>query len=78
MAKPRWQRILDLEDAARRGPVSSSERPMPAQSLSRPDPALQQMASDVRQMKRMQAFDFFAPSIALIILVVFVFWFFRH
>ena len=76
MVKPRWQRILELEDAARQGSASSNERPLPSQSLSRPDPVTAQMAADVHEIRRKQSIEFYAPGIALIILVAFAFWFF--
>jgi hypothetical protein len=40
------------------------------------DPALQQMAADLQSIRRKQSIDFYAPGIALILLVVFAFWFF--
>lgn len=40
------------------------------------DRALEQMASDLQTMRRQQSVNFYAPGIALIILVAFAFWFF--
>jgi hypothetical protein len=34
------------------------------------------MAADIQTMRRQQSVNFYAPGIALIILVVFAFWFF--
>ncbi|SDK40856.1 hypothetical protein [Bradyrhizobium ottawaense] len=73
MSKPRWQRILDLEHQARTGCEPLSEQPpMPSKSIQ--DPLVKQMASDLRAMRRMQSFDFFAPGIAFLLLIGLV-WF---
>jgi len=46
---------------------------------SNSDPALQQIAADLRSIRRKQSIDFYAPGIALILVVAFAFWFFgRH
>jgi hypothetical protein len=34
------------------------------------------MAADLQSIRRKQSIDFYAPGIALILLVVFAFWFF--
>ena len=68
--KPRWQRILELEEAARgvSAPSSSSPPPMPSQSLAR-DPVAQQMAADLRSIRTKQSIDFYAPAIAILVLI---------
>jgi hypothetical protein len=78
MAKPRWQKILDAEDAARRASGQWSDEappPLPAGSVSRPDPALAQMAGDLREIRRKQSIDFYVPGIALLVLLGGIYWF---
>jgi hypothetical protein len=75
MPKPRWQRILELEEPARSGSGSSSEAPpLPPQSLSRHDPAVQQMAADVAEIRRKQSIEFYAPDIAVLVLIAIAWW----
>jgi hypothetical protein len=69
MAKPRWQKILELENAARRGSGPSEAATLPTDSPARPDPVLKQMAADVRTMQRQNSVNFYAPGIALLILI---------
>lgn len=69
MAKPRWQKILELEDAARRGSGQSETPPLPTDSQAPPDPVLKQMAADVRTMQRQNSVSFYAPGVALLILI---------
>jgi hypothetical protein len=69
MAKPRWQRILELEEAARRGSVPSDAPPMPTDSLAHPEPALERMASDIQTMRRQNSINFYAPGVSLLILI---------
>ncbi|MDB5603490.1 MAG: hypothetical protein JWP25_390 [Bradyrhizobium sp.] len=47
-----------------------------SQRSNKSDPALEQMAADLHEIRRKQSIEFYAPGIALIILVVFAFWFF--
>ncbi|UPT95398.1 hypothetical protein J4G48_0040290 [Bradyrhizobium barranii subsp. apii] len=67
MAKPKWQRILELEAQAK-------GRPAPEFGSSS-NQQLDQMSQDLREIRRKQSIEFYAPGIALIILVVFVYWF---
>ena len=46
-----------------------------SQSSSKSDPALQQMAADLHEIRRKQAIDFYAPGIGLLIFIALGYWF---
>lgn len=46
-----------------------------SQSSSKPDPALQQMAADLHEIRHKQAINFYAPGIGLLIFIAFAYWF---
>ena len=56
--------------------MAQNQQQSPSSQRSNNDPALQQMADDLRSIRRKQSIDFYAPGIALIPLVAFAFWFF--
>jgi len=67
MAKPKWQKILELEAQAKGRSAPEFE--------SSSNQTLDQMSQDLRAIRRKQSIEFYAPGIALIILVAFVYWF---
>lgn len=73
MKKPRWQRILELEDQARHGSAPSPDNPppMPSQSLQS-DPLARQMAKDLRVVSQKASIEMNAQAIATAIVLGFI------
>ncbi|WP_128926072.1 hypothetical protein [Bradyrhizobium guangxiense] len=74
LKKPKWQRILELEAAAK------GALPELTAGAYRPEdpPVARQMADDLREIRRKQSIEFYAPGIALLLVVGFIVWFLRH